>query len=62
MEREAFRLKDSLARHNKGSSLYNNFFMQYKENERKLTQLKDLEKTIIAEQVQRKTKSKLSVF
>lgn len=62
LERESSKLKESLARHVKGSVLYNSIVMKYNEKQKELTNLKASEKSIIAEQNQRKNKAKLSIF
>ncbi|XP_011861995.1 PREDICTED: zinc finger CCCH-type with G patch domain-containing protein [Vollenhovia emeryi] len=62
LEKESSKLKESLAKHAKGSVLYNNIVMRYNEKQKELTSLKASEKSIVAEQNQRKNKAKLSVF
>lgn len=62
LERESSKLKESLARHAKGSILYNNIVLKYNEKQKELVSLRASEKSITAEQNQRKNKAKLSVF
>lgn len=62
LERESSKLKESLARHTKGSVHYNNIAMQYNEKQKELVGLKASEKNIVAEQNQRKNRAKLSIF
>lgn len=62
LEKESLKLKESLAKHAKGSVLYNNIVMKYNEKQKELINLRASEKSIIAEQNQRKNKAKLSVF
>lgn len=62
LERESCKLKESLARHVKGSALYNNIAMRYEEKQKELTGLRASERSIAAEQNQRKNKAKLTVF
>ncbi|XP_071578322.1 zinc finger CCCH-type with G patch domain-containing protein isoform X1 [Temnothorax nylanderi] len=62
LEKESSKLKESLAKHAKGSVLYNNIAMKYNEKQKDLTNLRASEKSIAAEQDQRKNKAKLSVF
>jgi len=62
LEKESAKLKESLARHAKGSVLYNSIVMKYNEKQKELTNLRASEKSIVAEQNQRKNKAKLSVF
>ncbi|XP_076674218.1 zinc finger CCCH-type with G patch domain-containing protein isoform X2 [Andrena cerasifolii] len=62
LERESSKLKESLARHTKGSVLYNNIAMQYNEKQKELVGLRASEKNIVAEQNQRKNRAKLSIF
>ncbi|XP_020287630.1 zinc finger CCCH-type with G patch domain-containing protein [Pseudomyrmex gracilis] len=62
LEKESSKLKESMARHAKGSALYNNIVMKYNETQKELTNLRASEKSIVAEQNQRKNKAKLTVF
>lgn len=62
LEKESSKLKESLARHSKGSILYNNILMKYDEKQKELTNLRASEKSIAAEQNQRKNKAKLTIF
>lgn len=62
LEKESSKLKESLARHTKGSTLYNNIVLKYNETQKELTNLRASEKSIVAEQNQRKNKAKLTVF
>lgn len=62
LEKESSKLKESLARHSKGSVLYNNILMKYDEKQKELTNLRASEKSIVAEQNQRKNKAKLTIF
>lgn len=62
LERESLKLKESMARHTKGSVLYNNIAMKYNEKQKELTILRASEKKIVAEQNQRKDKAKLTIF
>ncbi|KMQ88384.1 zinc finger ccch-type with g patch domain-containing [Lasius niger] len=62
LEKESSKLKESLARHAKGSVLYNNIVMKYDEKQKELTNLRASEKSIVAEQNQRKNKAKLTIF
>ncbi|XP_011702720.1 PREDICTED: zinc finger CCCH-type with G patch domain-containing protein [Wasmannia auropunctata] len=62
LERESTKLKESLTKFAKGSVLYNNIATKYNEKQKELTNLRASEKSIIAEQKQRKNKAKLSVF
>lgn len=61
-EKESLKLKESLARHAKGSILYNNIVMKYDGIQKELTNLRASEKSIAAEQNQRKNKAKLTIF
>lgn len=62
LEKESLKLKESLVRHTKGSILYNNILMRYDEKQKELTNLRASEKSIAAEQNQRKNKAKLTIF
>lgn len=62
LERESSKLKESLMKHAKGSVLYNSIAIRYNEKQKELTNLRASEKNIVAEQNQRKTKAKFSVF
>lgn len=62
LEKESSKLKESLAKHAKGSVLYNNIAMKYNEKQKELTNLRASERNIVAEQNQRKDKAKLTVF
>lgn len=62
LEKESSKLKESMARHTKGSTLYNNIVIKYNETQKELTNLRASEKNIVAEQNQRKNKAKLTVF
>lgn len=62
LERESSKLKESMARHTKGSVLYNNIVMKYNEKQKELANLRASEKSIVAEQNQRKDKAKLTIF
>lgn len=62
LEKESSKLKESLARHAKGSVLYNNIVMKYDEKQKELNNLRASEKSIVAEQNQRKNKAKLTIF
>lgn len=62
LEKESLKLKESMARHAKGSILYNNIMVKYDEIQKELTNLKASEKSIAAEQNQRKNKAKLTIF
>lgn len=62
LEKESSKLKESLARHVKGSVLYNSIVMKYNEKQKELANLRASEKSIVAEQNQRKNKAKLSIF
>ncbi|KAL0117440.1 hypothetical protein PUN28_010344 [Cardiocondyla obscurior] len=62
LEKESLKLKESLAKHVKGSVLYNNITIKYNEKQKELINLRASEKSITAEQNQRKNKAKLSVF
>ncbi|KAH0951498.1 hypothetical protein HN011_002974 [Eciton burchellii] len=62
LEKESCRLKESLTKYTKGSTLYNNIAMRYKEKQKELTDLRASEKSIVDEQNQRKNKAKLTVF
>ncbi|XP_076232478.1 zinc finger CCCH-type with G patch domain-containing protein [Calliopsis andreniformis] len=62
LERESSKLKESLARHAKGSVHYNNIIMKYNEKQKELVSLRASEKNIAAEQNQRKNRAKLSIF
>ncbi|XP_011332346.2 zinc finger CCCH-type with G patch domain-containing protein isoform X2 [Ooceraea biroi] len=62
LERQSCKLKESLARHVEGSALYNSIAMKYRETQRELTDLRASEKSIVAEQNQRKSNAKLTVF
>jgi len=62
LEKELCKLKESLTKYAKGSALYNNIAMRYKEKQKELMNLKASEKSIIDEQNQRKDKAKLTVF
>lgn len=62
LEKESLKLKESLIRHTKGSILYNNILMRYNEKQKELTNLRASEKSIAAEQTQRKNKAKLTIF
>lgn len=62
LERESSKLKESLARHTKGSVHYNNILMKYNEKQKELLDLRASEKNIVAEQNQRKNRAKLSIF
>lgn len=62
LEKESSKLKESLARHSIGSVLYNSIATKYNEKQKELTNLKASEKSIVAEQNQRKNKAKLSIF
>ncbi|KAK9310675.1 hypothetical protein QLX08_000011 [Tetragonisca angustula] len=62
LERESAKLKESLSRHAKGSVHYNNIIMKYNEKQKELISLRASEKSIAAEQDQRKSRAKLSIF
>ncbi|XP_017884031.1 zinc finger CCCH-type with G patch domain-containing protein [Ceratina calcarata] len=62
LERESSKLKESLARHAKGTIHYNNIIMKYNEKQNELAGLKASQKSIAAEQDQRKNRAKLSIF
>ncbi|XP_014473719.1 PREDICTED: zinc finger CCCH-type with G patch domain-containing protein [Dinoponera quadriceps] len=62
LEKESSKLKESMARHTKGSALYNNIVMKYNEKQKELNNLRTSERNIIAEQNQRKDKAKLTIF
>ncbi|KYQ46904.1 Zinc finger CCCH-type with G patch domain-containing protein [Trachymyrmex zeteki] len=62
LERESSKLKESLTKHAKGSVFYNSIAMKYNEKQKELTNLRVSEKSIVAEQNQRKNKVKLSIF
>ncbi|XP_018347254.1 PREDICTED: zinc finger CCCH-type with G patch domain-containing protein [Trachymyrmex septentrionalis] len=62
LEKESSKLKESLTKHAKDSVFYNNIAMKYNEKQKELTNLRASEKSIIAEQNQRKNKVKLSIF
>ncbi|XP_076756222.1 zinc finger CCCH-type with G patch domain-containing protein [Xylocopa sonorina] len=62
LERESMKLKESLARHAKGSVHYNNIILKYNEKQTELIGLRASEKSIAAEQDQRKNRAKLSIF
>ncbi|XP_012542684.1 zinc finger CCCH-type with G patch domain-containing protein [Monomorium pharaonis] len=62
LERESSKLKESLTKHAKGSVLYNSIAIKYNEKQKELVNLKASEKSIVAEQNQRRNKAKLSVF
>lgn len=62
LERESSKLKESLGRHVKGSVHYNNILMKYNEMQKELTNMRASEKSIAAEQSQRKNRAKLSIF
>ncbi|KAL6428751.1 hypothetical protein ACFW04_007962 [Cataglyphis niger] len=62
LEKESLKLKESMTRHAKGSILYNNIMIKYDEIQKELTNLKASEKSIVAEQNQRKNKAKLTIF
>lgn len=62
LERESAKLKESLSRHTKGSVHYNNIVMKYNEKQKELVGLRASEKSIAAEQDQRKNRAKLSIF
>jgi len=62
LERESSKLKESLTKHAKGSVFYNSIATKYNEKQKELTNLRASEKSIVAEQNQRKNKVKLSIF
>ncbi|CAK9821789.1 Zinc finger CCCH-type with G patch domain-containing protein [Anthophora retusa] len=62
LERESTKLRESLARHAKGSVHYNNIVMKCNEKEQELISLRASERNIAAEQDQRKNRAKLSIF
>ncbi|XP_017755554.1 PREDICTED: zinc finger CCCH-type with G patch domain-containing protein [Eufriesea mexicana] len=62
LERESTKLKESLARHTKGSVHYNNIIMKYNDTQKELISLKASDRSIAAEQDQRKNRAKLSIF
>ncbi|XP_078045261.1 zinc finger CCCH-type with G patch domain-containing protein [Augochlora pura] len=62
VERESSKLRESLARHAKGSIQYNTIAMKYNEKQKELVDLRASEKNITAEQNQRKNRAKLSIF
>ncbi|XP_032676038.1 zinc finger CCCH-type with G patch domain-containing protein [Odontomachus brunneus] len=62
LERELSKLKESMARHTKGSIFYDNIAMKYNEKQKELTNLRASERKIVAEQNQRKDKAKLTIF
>nr|XP_033327619.1 zinc finger CCCH-type with G patch domain-containing protein isoform X1 [Megalopta genalis] len=62
VERESSKLKESLGRHAKGSIQYNAIAMKYNEKQKELVDLRASEKNITAEQNQRKSRAKLSIF
>lgn len=62
LERESSKLKESMSRHAKGSVLYNNIAMRYNEKQKELANLRVSERSIVAEQNQRKDKAKLTIF
>lgn len=62
LEKESLKLKETMARHAKGSILYNNIMVKYDEIQKELTNLRASEKSIVAEQNQRKNKAKLTIF
>jgi len=62
LEKESSKLKESLAKYAKDSVFYNNIVMKYNEKQKELVNLRASEKSITAEQNQRKNKAKLSVF
>lgn len=62
LERESTKLKESMARHAKGSVHYNNIIMKYNAKQKELVGLRASEKSIAAEQDQRKNRAKLSIF
>lgn len=62
LERESAKLKETLARHAKGSVLYNNIVLKYNEKQEELINLRASERSITAEQDQRKDRAKLSIF
>lgn len=62
LERESLKLKNSMTRHSKDSTLYKSILAQYNQKQKELTDLRACEKNIMAEQTQRKNKAKLSIF
>ncbi|KAG7208275.1 hypothetical protein KM043_014518 [Ampulex compressa] len=62
LEKESAKLTESLTRHSKGSPHYNSIVMQYNQKQKELSNLRASEKSIAAEQNQRRNKAKLSIF
>ncbi|XP_003699862.1 zinc finger CCCH-type with G patch domain-containing protein [Megachile rotundata] len=62
LEKESTKLKESLTKHVKGSVHYNNIAMKYNEKQKELVGLRASQKSITAEQDQRKSRAKLSIF